>query len=140
MYELYVLATGTTPTHKQFWNAIKARFNARIQQVEAERVIDMAGEQNVMAIKRTDLAGALAQATAAREDSNRKLAALQRRQTELQTASLVNWSEKLAMFKNDSTELKAAEMDISSRHLVEMPVPETTPVIHVSTWSSDDTE
>ena len=121
--------------------AVKARFNARVQQVTSERVIDMAGEQNAMAIKRTDLASALAQATAAREDSNRKLAELQKRQAELQTASLVNWSDKLAMFKNDSIEFKAAEMDISSKQLIEMPVPETTPVIHtVSTWSSDDTE
>ncbi|GAH71165.1 unnamed protein product, partial [marine sediment metagenome] len=124
-----------------YLDAVKARFSARVRQVKAERVIDMAGEQNAMAIKRTDLASALAQATAAREDSNRKLAALKKRQAELQTASLVNWSDKLAMFKNDSPELKAAEMDISSRQLIEMPVPETTPVLHtVSTWSSDDTE
>ncbi|MBA7613137.1 hypothetical protein ES703_20380 [subsurface metagenome] len=54
---------------------------------------------------------------------------------------MVNWSDKLAMFKNDSTEFKAVEMDIPSQQLIEMPEPETTPVIHtVSTWSSDDTE
>ncbi len=80
-----------------------------------------------MTIKRTDLAGALAQAKAAREDSNRKLAALKKRQAELQTASLVNWSDKLAMFKNDSTEFKAAEMDIpSTPQLVKISVPKTT--------------
>ena len=82
-----------------YLDAVKARFNARIQQVKAERVIDMAGEQNVMAVKRTDLASALAQATAAREDSNRKLSELQKRQAELQMASMVNWSDKLAMFR-----------------------------------------
>ena len=98
-------------------------------------------EQNEMAVKRTDLASALTQATAAREDSNRKLAELQKRQTELQTASLVNWSEKLAMFKNDSIEFKAVEMDIPSKQLIEMPEPEMTSVVQtVTPWSPDDTE
>jgi hypothetical protein len=36
---------------------------------------------------------------AAREESNRKLAELQKKQVALQTASIVNWSEKLAIFK-----------------------------------------
>ncbi|MHC4359259.1 MAG: coiled-coil domain-containing protein [Planctomycetota bacterium] len=88
-----------------YLDAVKARFNARVQQVEAERVIDIAGEQNAMAIKRTDLASALAQATAAREDSSRKLAELQKRQAELQTASMVNWSDKLAMFRDANIEV-----------------------------------
>jgi hypothetical protein len=88
-----------------YLDAVKARFNARVQQVEAERVIDIAGEQNAMAIKRTDLASALAQATAAREDSSRKLAELQKRQAELQTASMINWSDKLAMFRNANIEV-----------------------------------
>ena len=52
-----------------------------------------------MAIKRTDLASALDQAMAAREESNRKLKQLQEKQAALQTASIVNWSDKLAMFK-----------------------------------------
>ncbi len=52
-----------------------------------------------MAMKRTDLARALAQAMAAREDSNLKLAELQKRQNELHTASMVNWSNKLARFR-----------------------------------------
>ena len=26
LYEIYLLATGTNPTHEQFWNALKARF------------------------------------------------------------------------------------------------------------------
>jgi len=124
-----------------YLDAVKARFNARVQQVKAERVIEMAGEQNAMAIKRTDLASALAQATAAREDSNRKLTELKERQAELQIASMVNWSDKLAMFKNDSIEFKVVEMDIPSQQFVEMPVPETTPVTHtVNTWSSDNAE
>jgi hypothetical protein len=88
-----------------YLNAVKARFNARVQQVEAERVIDFAGEQNAMALKRTDLASALAQATAAREDSGRKLAELQKKQAELQTASMVNWSDKLAMFRSANIEV-----------------------------------
>jgi len=40
-----------------YLDAVKARFNARIQQVNAERTIDMADEHYAMAIKRTDLAG-----------------------------------------------------------------------------------
>ena len=128
-------------TARVYLDAVKARFNARIQQVKAERVINMANENNAMALKRTDLASALSQARAAREDSKRKLAALRKRQAELQTASMVNWSAKLAMFKNDGTEFKAVEMDLPSRPLVEMPVPEATPVTHtVSTWSFDDAE
>jgi len=124
-----------------YLDAVKARFNARIQQVNAERTIDRAGQQNQMAIKRTDLASALAQATAAREDSNRKLAALQKRQAELQTASLVNWSDKLAMVKNATPEFEWLEMDLPSRPLVEMPVPETTSVTYtVTNWNSDDAE
>ncbi len=117
-----------------YLDAVKARFNARIQQVNAERTIDMANEHYAMAIKRTDLASALAQARAAREDSNRKLVALKKRQAELQTASMVNWSAKLAMFKNDSMEFEALEMDIPSRQLVETPVIETTLV----TYTADD--
>jgi len=80
-------------------NAVKARFAARIQQVKAERVIVAAVEHNEMAMKRTDLASALDQAMAAREESNRKLAELQKKQVALQTASIVNWSDKLAIFK-----------------------------------------
>jgi len=99
-----------------YLNAVKARFNARIQQVKAEREIDMVDELNAMAIKRTDLATALAQARAAREASNRKLAELRKRQIELQTVSMVNWSDKVAMFENDSTQFEA----------LEIPVPETT--------------
>ncbi len=116
-----------------YLDAVKARFNARIQQVTSERVIDMAGEQNAMAIKRTNLASALAQATAAREDSNRKLVELQKRQAELQTASMVNWSDKLAMFRNDSTGFKSLEMDILPNQLVEIPVPKTISVTSTDT-------
>ncbi len=113
---------------RAYLDAVKARFSARVQQVKAERVIDMAGQQNAIAIKRTNLASALAQATAAREDSNRKLTALQKRQAELHTASMVNWSDKLAMFKNDSIGFNTVEMDIPSRQLVEIPVPKTISV------------
>jgi len=123
--------SGKREAAQVYLDAVKARFNARIQQVKAERVINTANEHNAMALKRTDLASALAQARAAREESKLKLAELRKRQAELQTASMVNWSAKLAMFKNDGTEFKA----------VEMPVPETTPVTHtVSTWSFDDAE
>jgi len=90
-----------------YLTAIKSRFNARVQQVEAERVVDMAKEHNDMVVKRTDLASALAKATAAREDSNRKFSELKKRQSELQTASIVNWSSKLAMYKSGNTEVKA---------------------------------
>ena len=64
----------------------------------------MAGEHNEMALRRTDLASALSQAMAARENSSRKLAELQKRQEELQTASMVDWSDKLAMFRDVSAE------------------------------------
>jgi hypothetical protein len=124
-----------------YLDAVKARFNARVQQVRAERVIEMAGEQSAMAIRRTDLASALAQATAAREDSNRKLTELQKKQAELQVASMANWSDKLAMFKNENTEFRAAEMDISLRPFVETPVPEVVPVIQtINTWNPDEAQ
>lgn len=84
-----------------YLDAVKARFGARVEQVRAERVIDMAEEYNETVTKRTDLSNALSKAIAAREDSSRKLAILQKRQAELQTASLVNWSDKLAMLKKD---------------------------------------
>ena len=120
-----------------YLDAVKARFNARIQQVKAERVVEEAEEYNAIAIKRTDLAGALAQAMAAREESKRKLVALQKRQAELHTASLTNWSDKLAMFRNSSTEFGT---DISSGQFVETPVPETTPVVRTATWDIDDAD
>ena len=85
-----------------------------------------------LAIKRTDLATALAKATAAREDSNRRLVELKKRQAELQTASLANWSNKLAMFKNDSIEFNTVEKDIPFRSPVEVPVPETTSTIYTT--------
>jgi hypothetical protein len=128
-----------------YLDAVKARFNARIQQVKAERIIDMADEHYATAIKRTDLASALAQARAAREESNQKLVALKKRQAELQTASMVNWSAKLAMFKNDSIQFQELEMDITSSQFVEMletdilssqpeeiPKPETTTVTFIA--------
>jgi len=108
-----------------YLDAVKARFNARVQQVTSERVVDKAGENYALAMRRTDLASALDQAMAAREESNKKLAALKKRQAELQTVSMVNWSHKLAMFKNDSTEFKTLQMDIPSKQLIDMPVPET---------------
>jgi hypothetical protein len=87
-------------TAQVYLDAVKARFNARIQQVKSERIVESAGENNAIALNRTDLATAMAKAMAAREESKRKLSALQKRQTELQTASMVNWSSKLAMIRN----------------------------------------
>ena len=133
--------TSKRQAAEAYLDAVKARFNARIQQVNAERTIDLAGQQNQMAIRRTDLASAIAEAAAAREDSNRKLAELQKKQSELQTASLVNWSNKLAMFKNGSQQFEELKLDITSRPLVEMPVPEAAPATYtLSTWDSDDAE
>jgi hypothetical protein len=100
-------------------DAVKARFNARIEQVKAERVIDMAEEYNQMAVQRTDLASALSQARAAREESNIKLSELQKRQAELQTASMENWSEKLAQFKTAGSDFQSLEIDLPSSSLVE---------------------
>jgi hypothetical protein len=101
-------------TAQSYLDAVKARFNARVQQVKAERVIAEADEQNVAALRRTDLTSALVQAKAAREDTNRKLTELRKRQNELQTASLVNWSSKLAMFRNDSPGFESVEIDFPS--------------------------
>ncbi|MHC4618090.1 MAG: hypothetical protein ACYTEQ_10100 [Planctomycetota bacterium] len=125
-----------------YLDAVKARFNARIQQVASERSVERAEEQNAIAMKRTDLASAVAQAMAAREDSKEKLTELRKRQAELQTASMVNWSAKVAMFKSGSMEFEAPEIvDIPSQQPVEMPVPETTAVSHtVGTWGSDQAE
>jgi len=138
--DMNIILAGNSAKRKAaqvYLDAVKARFNARVQQVKAERVIDTVDEQNAMALKRTDLGSALAQAMAAREDSKRKLAALRKRQTELQTASMVNWSAKLAMFENDGTEFKAVEMPVPET----TPVPETIPVTHtVSSWSFDRAE
>ncbi len=83
-----------------YLDAVRARFNARIQQVKSERLVDSASQHNASALRRTDLATAMAKAVAAREESNRKLSELQKRQAELHTASMVNWSSKLAMIKN----------------------------------------
>ncbi|MHC4597205.1 MAG: hypothetical protein ACYS19_19955, partial [Planctomycetota bacterium] len=93
-----------------YLDAVKAKFNARIQQVKAERIIDMADKNSATALRRTDLTSALANAMAAREDSKRKLAELREKQVMLHTASLVNWSAKLASFRNDSTEFEAVKM------------------------------
>jgi len=98
---------------QSYLDAVKARFASRVEQVKAERIVDAAGEQAQMALKRTDLAAAVAKATAAREESSRKLAELQRRQAELQTASLTDWSEKLATYKNAATEFDVTEVDAS---------------------------
>jgi hypothetical protein len=87
-------------TAQVFLDAVKARFNARIQQVKSERIVENAGKYNAMALKRTDLATAMANAMAAREESRRKLTNLQKKQAELQTASMVNWSSKLAMIRS----------------------------------------
>jgi len=119
-----------------YLDVVKARFNARIQQVKAERINDLAEEYYVTSLRQTDLANTLAQAMAAREDSKLKLLELQKRQAELQTASMENWSNKLAKFKNGSTVVE--EMDISSRMFGETAIsettePQTTPVINTAT-------
>jgi len=93
--------TAKRKSAQAYLDAVKARFSARVEQVRAERTIGIAEEHNEIVTKRTDLSNALSKALAAREDSKRKLAVLQKRQQELQTASLVNWSDKLAMIKKD---------------------------------------
>ena len=133
-----ILAANTAKrdSAQAYLNAVKARFNARIQQVKAERQVDRADELNILAIRRTDLATALAKATAAREDSTRRLAELKKRQAELQTASLANWSNKLAMFKNVSTQPNAIQIDTTPSQLAATPVIETA----VVTYIGDDEE
>lgn len=123
-----------------YLDAVKARFNARIEQVKAERVIVTAREFNATALRQTDLATVLAEAMAAREESSRKLATLQRRQAELQTASMTNWSNKLATFKNSTKQLKTAEIDFSFSQVADKSESKEGPAIHPATWSLDDTE
>jgi len=120
-----------------YLDAVKARFNARIQQVKSERVVAEAVEYNAVAIKRTDLASALAEAMAAREDSKQKLAALKKRQDEVYTASLTNWSGKLATFRNNRAQF---ETDIPSVEFVETSVPQDTPSVHTAAWGFDDAD
>lgn len=110
-----------------YLDAVKARFAARVEQVKAERVIDMANEHNAMVLKRTDLSNALAQAIAAREDSNRKLTALQKRQKELQTASLQNWSDKVAMYKNNTIEFDTFDGSAPEGQMVDSQDKENAP-------------
>jgi hypothetical protein len=125
-----ILATNSAKREaaQTYLDAVKARFNARIQQVRSERVIDLADEHYAMAIKRTDLTTVMAKAMTAREESNRKLDILKKRQAELQVASMANWADKLAMFKNDGTGFKTAEIDNPSWEIVDTTVTETTPV------------
>jgi hypothetical protein len=91
---------GNRDAAQVYLDAVKARFNARVQQVKSERLVQSASAHNADALRRTDLATAMAKAVAAREESNRKLTELQKRQAELQTASMVNWSSKLAIIKS----------------------------------------
>ena len=121
--------TANRSAAQVYLDAVKARFNARIHQVKAERVVAEAGEYKAMAIRRTDLASALAQAQAAREESIQKFAVLKKRQSELQRASLVNWSDKLASF-NDNTEFEA----------VEVPTPQAVPPAVRPSWNINDRE
>jgi len=122
-----------------YLDAVKARFNARVQQVKAERIIARAGEDNMMAMKRTDLSAALAEAAAAREDSVRKLAELKHRQAELQTASLVNWSDRLAMVKQGGFEFPELDLDMPSRPRVETPAPQQSTIRRTVDWRVDET-
>ncbi len=120
-----ILADNTAKREaaQSYLDAVKTRFLARVEQVKAERAIDTAGTQFAMAIKRTDLDSALGEAMAARENSNRKLAELQKKQEELQKASLVNWSAKLAVVKNDVLDFEPVQMTTSSPHR------DTTPLL-----------
>lgn len=85
-------------------------------------IIEQAGQENAVALKRTDLATALAEANAARENSARKLAELKKRQSELQVASMTNWSDKLAMVRNAAAELDFPEVQVKTQPVVEIPV------------------
>ena len=118
-------------------DAVKARFNARIQQVKAERIIAQAGDENTMSLRRTDLTTALAEATAARENSARKLTDLKRRQSELQTASMVNWSDKLATVRSGGAELPVVEFNVPTRPPVETPTPKETSIKRTVEWRVD---
>jgi hypothetical protein len=122
-----------------YLNAVKARFNARIQQVKAERIIEQAGQENAVALKRTDLATALAEANAARENSARKLAELKKRQSELQVASMTNWSDKLAMVRNAAAELDFPEVQVKTQPVVEIPV-ENSPLKKAVNWRVGQTQ
>jgi len=82
----------------------------------------MTEEHSEMTARRTDLASALNQARAAREETNLKLAVLKKRQSEMQTASMVNWSENLARFQKSSADFKDS---ILNREL-----PATTAVVN----------
>ncbi len=122
-----------------YLDAVRARFDARIQQVKAERIIAQAGDENAMAMKRTDLAAALADATAARENSARKLSELKKRQSELQTASLENWSDKLAMVRSGGLEFSTVEFDVPSRPRMETPAPQESTIRRTMEWRVDET-
>jgi hypothetical protein len=125
--------TAKREAAKAYLDAVKSRFVARVEQVKAERAIDAADTQNLMAMKRSDLDSALAEARTAREQSNRKLAELQKKQAELQTASLTNWSSKLALIKQSHLDFKPLPTMASN------PEKNVTPVTKVATESGNVT-
>jgi hypothetical protein len=96
---------------QSYLDAVKTRFQARVDQVKAERAINEASTQFAMALKRTDLETALGEAMAARESSSRKLAELQKQQAELQRASLANWSSKLAVVNEEILKLEPVKLN-----------------------------
>jgi hypothetical protein len=111
---------------KAYLDAVKTRFVARVEQVKAERAINSADARYAVAMERTDLESALAQAVTAREESKRKLAELQKRQAELQTASMANWSAKLAIVKDVDLDFDSLQMTVPADDLRTSPGQDTS--------------
>jgi hypothetical protein len=76
--------------------AVRAQFDARLAQVQADRVREATDAYRDDFFKRTNLEISLAQAEAIRSEMNERFAALKNEQQQLQRAARENWDSRLA--------------------------------------------
>lgn len=80
--------------------AIKAVFDARIVQVNSERMRDASELFRTELFKVSTLEATLAEAQASRSETAERLAGLRKEQERLQSAAQQNWDARLARFRS----------------------------------------
>lgn len=93
--------------------AVRATFDARLVQVQSERIREISEAYQDDFFRRSNLETSLAQAEAARSQMNERFAQLRTEQQELQKSARQNWDVRLAtMQRRERTPMPAPKLDL----------------------------